>query len=447
MDTLFLCSNCDAQYPKWMGQCLECGKWGTISEGSAPAARPHEVKADVQPSGNVVPLASVAGQDVDRLKTNIQEFDRVLGGGIVPGSLVLVGGDPGIGKSTLLLQVASAVAVSVLYVSGEESAPQVKMRFDRLEISSDAIQFLGEEDSDVVVKTIIATRPRLAIIDSIQTMYSGSVDGEPGSVTQIRAATAKLLDVAKHSAIPILIIGHVTKEGTLGGPKTLEHLVDTVLYFEGDENHYYRILRAVKNRFGSTQEIGVFEMREGGLKQVLNPSKIFLENAKDHTPGSVVCSLMEGTRPIFVEIQALVTRTVFGYPQRKVSGFDVNRLQVLLAVLGKRAGVDTGNFDVHVNCVGGLRVSEPAADLAVCFAIASARRDIPLPQSTMVCGEVGLGGEVRMVPQLERRIQEAQKLGFTHAIVPEGKLTPIAGISVLTVSNLSNALLHLFGSK
>lgn len=427
-----------------------------MREAAAPSDRGVAARVKSVAGGDVVSLSQVKGREKPRIATGIAEFDRVLGGGIVPGSLVLVGGHPGIGKSTLLLQVMAALDVSVLYISGEESAEQVKMRFDRLGKETAEIQFLEEQNLDIILRTILDVRPECVVLDSIQTVYVPDLEGEAGSVTQIRAATVKLLEVAKDNGIAILITGHVTKEGTLGGPKTLEHLVDTVVYLEGEQQHQFRILRAVKNRFGSTSEIGVFEMTIAGLVEVVDPSRLFLERKREQIAGSVVTCMVEGTRPIFIEIQALVTRTTFGYPQRKVSGFDLNRLQVLLAVLGKRAGVDTSSDDVHLNCVGGFRVSEPAADLAVCFAIASARRDIALPQSTVVFGEVGLGGEVRMVPQLERRIREAQKLGFTQAIVPESKLPPISGIvagkssqipgiSILTVSNLSNALLHLFG--
>jgi DNA repair protein RadA/Sms len=361
--------------------------------------------------------------DVQRLPIGIGECDRVLGGGIVPGSLTLLGGDPGIGKSTLVAQIASSIGRDTLYVSGEESAPQVKMRFDRMGVRQEKLSFLNEEHVEVVCKTILDMKPALAIVDSIQTMASSSADSEPGSVKQIKAATVRFLELAKQTGIPIIIIGHVTKGGELGGPKTLEHMVDTVLYLEGDRQQQFRLLRAVKNRFGSTHEIGVFEMEAKGLVEVADPSKIFIEE-RSRQSGSCLTVVAEGTRLFVVEVQALVNKTVFGYPVRKSSGFDTNRLNVLLAVLEKRAGVQLGDMDVYVNLVGGTSFKDPAMDAAVCMAIVSALSDQPLSPESVAWGEVGLGGELRSPARNQLRAKEAKRFGLTHVIAPK-KITTI----------------------
>lgn len=423
MKTVFTCSNCDAQFPKWTGRCTQCGKWGTIEQGGAqeeaatPTAKRKEALENVK-GAQPMAMAKLEGGDVMRTPTTIGEVDRVLGGGIVPGSLTLLGGDPGIGKSTLVAQIASKIGKETLYVSGEESAPQVKMRFDRMGIAQEKLSFLNEEHVEVVCKTILDTKPALAIVDSIQTMASSSADSEPGSVKQIKAATVRFLEVAKQSGIPIIIIGHVTKGGELGGPKTLEHMVDTVLYLEGDRQQQFRLLRAVKNRFGSTHEIGVFDMQEEGLAEVSDPSKIFIDE-RSRQSGSCLTVVAEGTRLFVVEVQALVNKTVFGYPVRKSTGFDTNRLNVLLAVLEKRAGVQLGEMDVYVNLVGGTSFKDTAMDAAVCMAIISALSDEPLSTETVAWGEVGLGGELRSPARNGLRAKEAKRFGLTNVIAPK----------------------------
>ena len=431
IQTIYVCSKCDAQFPKWAGRCLSCGAWGTIEvqsqkrEASRASARDLEALA-----GEVIDFEKIDGKEVARIKSGIGELDQVLGGGIVPGSLVLLGGEPGIGKSTLVLQLAERCQVSdvkcqvfALYVSGEESAEQIKMRMDRLGIESKGLKFLGETDIETICATINKEKPRLAIVDSIQTMYFSGVPSESGSLNQVRACTVKLLEVAKKNHIPIFITGHVTKEGLVAGPKTLEHLVDTVLYLEGDQHHFFRLLRSVKNRFGSTNEVGVFEMREKGLIEVKNPSEVFLQERDQREAGSVITAVMEGSRAFLVEVQALVSRTSFGYPQRKASGFDYNRLSLLIAVLTQRCKLPLGNQDVHLNLAGGIKIAEPAIDLAVCLAIASAFKNKPLDPKLVAFGEIGLGGEIRRVGQIEKRLTEAEKLGFDKVIMPETKHT------------------------
>jgi DNA repair protein RadA/Sms len=446
IQTIYICSKCDAQFPKWSGRCLECGSWGTI-EVQSQKLKVKSLGAEI-PIGEVKEFDKIKGKDVARIKTGIGELDRVLGGGIVPGSLVLLGGEPGIGKSTLVLQIAEKVTQinlriftnedansaqgknskfeirnSSLYISGEESAEQIKMRIDRLNIESKNLQFLGETDIETICATIDKKKPCLAIIDSIQTMYFSDLPSEPGSVNQVRACTVKLLEVAKRNNLPIFITGHVTKEGAVAGPKTLEHLVDTVLYLEGDQHHFFRLLRSVKNRFGSTNEVGVFEMGEKGLAEVKNPSEAFLQERGQREAGSVITAVMEGSRAFLVEVQALVNRSYFGYPQRKTSGFDYNRLALLIAVLTQRCKLPLGNQDVHLNLAGGIRINEPAIDLAVCLAVISAFKNRPIDPKLVAFGEVGLGGEVRSVAQTEKRLAEAEKLGFNKIIMPEIKLT------------------------
>ncbi|MFC1615482.1 DNA repair protein RadA, partial [Patescibacteria group bacterium] len=457
--TIYICSKCDGQFPKWQGRCSECGAWGTVAETQKPnEAGAGKNKTSAYPdNARIVNLSDIKGGEAERIKIGIEEIDRVLGGGIVPGSLILLGGEPGIGKSTIVLQIAEKLNtppcpplikgrsvnvpplanvenVNVLYVSGEESAEQIKLRMDRLKINSQAVQFLSETNVESICGAIQKHKPALAIIDSIQTVYSNEISAEAGNVSQIRAATAKLMGVAKMpiSSSPensddknpaIIIIGHITKDGSVAGPKTLEHLVDTVLYLEGERYHTYRLLRTVKNRFGSTNEIGVFEMSSLGLQEVKNPSALFMEEHKEKLPGTIIASVMEGTRPFLIEIQALATTTHFGYPQRKVSGYDLNRLQLLLAVLQKRMGLNFGNKDVYLNIVGGFKIQEPSADLAVCLALISALKNIALHNGAVAFGEVGLGGEIRQVSQHEKRITEATKLGFKNIICPKNKKT------------------------
>ena len=441
---LFICSKCDAQFPKWSGRCLECGGWGTIGEMTNSQIPIPKAKKLNMPAGKTTSFDKIVGADVMRVKTDFAEVDRVLGGGVAPGSLVLLGGEPGIGKSTLVLQVATQVTkgkLPVLYVSGEESAEQIKLRFDRLGLQPRGLEFLGETNVETIAATIEELKPALAIVDSLQTVTSVEVSGAPGNPNQLKASCAKLMAAAKNSHVPVILIGHVTKEGGLSGPKTLEHLVDVVLYLEGDKFHQFRILRSIKNRFGSTDEVGVFEMTQGGLKEVKNPSAAFLSGRGEPVAGSVITCLAQGSRPMLVEIQALVSRTNFGYPQRRASGFDLNRLQVLIAVLAKRTGLPLDTHDIFLNVVGGLRADEPAADLAVVLAIASALKNKPLPQNLAAFGEVGLGGEVRAVVQTEKRLQEIKKLGLEIAVVPPLKeASKTGGLKIAQIKNVKDVV-------
>ncbi len=414
---LFICTKCDAQSTKWSGRCLECGGWGTVAEASGVPETKKPAAAPGRP-GKTFSLTELKGSKTTHRSTGIAEFDRVLGGGVVPGSLVLLSGEPGIGKSTLLLQVASALP-NVLYASGEESAEQVALRFERLGLAASSLKFQSETDISTILATIEAEKPSLVIIDSIQTLSSPEAAGAQGGATQIRALTAQLMEYAKKSGVPMLLVGQVTKDGDVAGPKTLEHLVDVVVSFEGDRSSNYRLLRTAKNRFGATDEVGVFEMTAAGLKEVANPSSFFLTDRSKDVPGSVVTCIMEGTRPILVEIQALASRTTFGYPQRRASGFDANRLQVLLAVLSERLGVPTQTHDIHINVAGGYKVKEPAADAAVVLAVVSALKGKPLPSSLAAFGEVGLGGELRPVTFVDKREAEAKRLQFSQVITPK----------------------------
>lgn len=437
---IYLCSNCDAQSPKWSGRCLECGGWGTLTQGTK---QEKEEKRTKNAPGKTEQLASIATGSTLRLKIGLSELDQVLGGGLVPGSLILMGGEPGIGKSTLLLQIALALLDKtdkpILYCSGEESGEQVRMRFDRMkkdeQADSSKILFAGDTETDTLCATIIEHMPALAIIDSIQTVGTKEVPSEPGSVAQVRACTVKFLEVAKQYAIPIIITGHVTKEGMVAGPKTLEHLVDTVLYMEGDANGQLRLVKTVKNRFGSTNEMGVFEMTSTGLEEVKNPSAIFIGGQVDHSPGTVTAAIIEGSRCFLVHVQALTTKTFFGYPQRRCVGFDPNRLQLLIAVLSKRVGLHLGDQDIHVNVVGGLKIQEPALDLAICASIMSAFKGKPLDAKTVFFGEIGLSGEVRPVSGIEKRLKEAEKLGFQSVVLPNQK-TPQTKLLLQKIQNL-----------
>ena len=436
---IFTCSNCDAQYSKWAGRCLECGKWGTVKE-IQKSKNNEAARVASYPPLDTQNLQEIQSKDADRVRTNITELDRVLGGGLVPGSFVLLGGEPGIGKSTLSTQLCSLIK-NTLYVSGEESLNQIKLRVERLRLKVSGLRLANATHLESIISTIQKEKPSLVIIDSIQTIYSDAVEGGPGNVTQVRASAAKLMEVAKSSGITIILVGHVTKDGNVAGPKTLEHLVDTVLYLEGDRHHNLRILRATKNRFGSTDEIGVFDMTESGLKEVLNPSALLLAERGDDTPGSIVTCLLEGARPILVEIQALVCKTSFGYPVRKASGFDINRLHVLIAVLERRAGLNLSQYDVHINVVGGVKANEPAADLAVALAIASAYKDKALGKDLAVFGEVGLGGEVRTVRQGEKRLKECEQLGMKRVITSANKSTN-SQIKVISVKNIKELITH-----
>jgi len=414
--TIFICSKCDAQYPKWTGRCLTCGAWGTIKESDLKSENQNpKIKIN---SDNIISLKQIKNQQFERIKTKTNEFDNVLGGGFVPGSLNLLGGEPGIGKSTLVLQICQQLNFPVLYVSGEESAQQIKMRTDRLALSLTDLKFVAENNLEKVISYILKTKPKLVIIDSIQTLYSNDLPSEAGSVNQVRVCTVKLLEIAKQQGITIVIIGHITKEGVVAGPKTLEHLVDCVLYLESSKTDNFRILRCSKNRFGSTNEIGVFNMTGQGLTEINNPSELFLPHNQEAISGSTLACTIEGSRPFFIEIQALVTKTQFGYPQRKTSGFDLNRLQMLIAVLIKRGDTPLINQDVHLNITGGLKITETGIDLAVCLAIISSLQNKVIKADTIIIGEVGLGGEIRPVYQMGKRIEEAQKLKFKTIITP-----------------------------
>jgi DNA repair protein RadA/Sms len=438
--TIYLCGNCGAQSLKWSGRCLECGGWGTLSpetvaekdaKGAAPAV-----------SAEIIDLNKIKEINLKRLSTGIGEFDRVVGGGIVPGSLILLSGEPGIGKSTIVAQVADKIAAAgagkVFYVSGEESAAQVKSRLDRLGCRLENIGFISETDADKISASLKKEKPALAIIDSIQTVYCPEIPSEAGGLAQIRASAVKFLEVAKQDGVAVFLIGHITKDGQIAGPKSLEHIVDTVIYLEADTANDYRVLRAMKNRFGSVNELGIFEMTGSGFKEIINPSLVFVEAGMESISGSVLSAVMEGTRPFIVNVQALATKTVFGYPQRRASGFDLNRLQVLAAVLTKKAKINLTAEDLVLNIVGGLKLDDPALDLAVCLAIISSLLNKVIDNKTIVLGEVGLGGETRSVPKLETRLKEAEKLGFEKAIIPDAKVSggKIKLIKIKSVSEL-----------
>ena len=445
--TIFVCQSCGYESSKWLGKCPSCNSWNSFAE----ERQQPTVKYSVQRSqaSKPVKLIDVTVQDEPRIPTGMQELDRVLGGGIVKGSLVLVGGDPGIGKSTLLLQICGDLGKNnkILYVSGEESQNQVKLRAQRLGIHTPGLSILSETDVENIRETVLLEQPDIVIVDSIQTMFKSDISSAPGSVSQVREATLLFMNLAKENGISIFIVGHVTKEGTIAGPRVLEHMVDCVLYFEGERHHSYRMLRAVKNRFGSTNEMGVFEMRDVGLVEVPNPSLLFLEGRPDHAPGSAVLCTMEGTRPVLAEIQALVSPTSFGIPRRMATGIDYNRVVLLMAVLEKRVGLHMGNYDAYVNVVGGIRVTETAADLGVILAIASSFKNKVMDPKTVVAGEVGLTGEVRSVNFIEKRIMEAKKLGFDKIIIPQANLKNLQapkGIEVIAVSNVSQAISRIF---
>ena len=445
--TVFVCQNCGAQRLRWEGRCAECGEWNTLVEERATAPA-KELRPSLA-AGGPQPVSEIATVGQARIATGIDELDRILGGGAVLGSAVLIGGDPGIGKSTLLLQAGAGVAragLRTLYVTAEESLLQIKLRAQRLGINTDHLLILAENNLEVILEQIRGAQPDLVVIDTIQMVYHPQLASAPGSVSQVRESATALTLEAKSSGVPIFLIGHVTKEGALAGPRVLEHIVDAVLYFEGDRDHTYRILRGVKNRFGATNEIGVFEMRGEGLRPVANPSALFLSSRRADASGSVVVPCMEGTRPLLVEIQALASRTNFPTPERKVTGLDRARVVMILAVLERRAGIQVSNQDVFVNVVGGVRVPEPAADLGIALAVASSVTDGRLPAEAAVIGEIGLAGEVRGVPQMNPRILEAKKLGFKQALVPLDNLRSVGGIGdfeFLPVSHLGEALLQM----
>ncbi|WLR50936.1 DNA repair protein RadA [Bacillus tianshenii] len=450
--TKFICQSCGYESAKWMGKCPGCGQWNTMTEEmmETKRGRKQTFVTSSQTVSKPQKISSIESISEPRVHTDIGEFNRVLGGGIVPGSLVLIGGDPGIGKSTILLQVSAQLAnrMKVLYISGEESVKQTKLRADRLDIKADQLYVHAETDIDYISKAIDEQNPSFVVIDSIQTVYHPDVTSAPGSVSQVRECTTEFMRIAKTKGIAIFIVGHVTKEGSIAGPRLLEHMVDAVLYFEGERHHTYRILRAVKNRFGSTNEMGIFEMKERGLEEVLNPSEIFLEERSQGASGSVVVASMEGTRPVLVEIQALISPTSFGNPRRMATGIDHNRVSLLMAVLEKRMGMLLQNQDAYLKVAGGVKLDEPAIDLAVAVSIASSFRDRPSKPTDVVIGEVGLTGEIRRVSRVEQRVLEAQKLGFQRVILPDKNLggwTVPKGIEVIGVSTVSEALEHTLG--
>ncbi|RGO22891.1 DNA repair protein RadA [Dorea sp. OM02-2LB] len=442
--SIYFCQNCGHEENKWLGQCPACKEWNTFVEEKITTSK-SAAAARLDSEMQVLGLSEVKLDDTLRVQTGIQELDRVLGGGIVPGSMILVGGDPGIGKSTLLLQVCQHLAEvqNVLYISGEESLAQIKLRANRMGEFSDRLKLLCETNLDIIRSVIEKKRPATVIIDSIQTMYNEEVGSAPGSVSQVRESTNVLMQLAKGLGISIFIVGHVTKEGTVAGPRVLEHMVDTVLYFEGDRHASYRILRGVKNRFGSTNEIGVFEMRGDGLWEVQNPSEYMLNGRPENASGSVVACSMEGTRPILIEIQALVCKSNFGMPRRTATGTDYNRVNLLMAVLEKRIGLHISDYDAYVNIAGGIRMNEPAIDLGLILAIVSSYKNRPIDEKTIVFGEVGLSGEVRAVNMPQQRVAEARKLGFETCILPKVSLKSIedtSGIKLVGVNSISEVL-------
>ncbi|KPU42662.1 hypothetical protein OXPF_38390 [Oxobacter pfennigii] len=440
--TIFVCNDCGYESPKWMGKCPGCGSWNSFTEEIEGESSQQLFKNESSPKK----LASIEIEEEDRYKTGMGELDRVLGGGIVKGSLVLVGGDPGIGKSTLLLQISDSIGKAnktILYVSGEESEKQIKLRAARLKIDSDNLYIVSETDISIIEKYIHDYKPSVAIIDSIQTVYRGDLTSAPGSVSQVREATSTLMRIAKSTNTAVFIVGHVTKEGAIAGPRVLEHMVDTVLYFEGERHHTYRILRTVKNRFGSTNEIGIFEMRDAGLVEVMNPSEMMLSGRPSGVPGTVVVCSMEGTRPMLIELQALVSQTGFGMPRRMATGIDYNRVVLLMAVLEKRVGYELQTYDAYVNVAGGIKIDEPAADLGIICSIASSFKNSNINSKMIVLGEVGLTGEVRGISFIEKRVQEALKLGFDTVVIPEDNLKAvkdIKGMKVLGVKDVYEAL-------
>jgi DNA repair protein RadA/Sms len=449
--TIFSCQSCGYQAPKWMGKCPDCSTWDSFVEETL-AAGPGQGRTRTLsgPQSAPVPIDSIELETELRLHTAIQEFDRVLGGGLVPGTLVLIGGDPGIGKSTLMLQALFGLARQghiVLYVSGEESIRQIRLRSKRLKTVSSNLLVVSEVEVEAILAMIENGKPTVVVIDSIQTMFNGDLTSAPGSVSQVRESAVRMMLMAKKSGIPTLLVGHVTKDGAIAGPKLLEHMVDTVLYFEGDSNHIFRILRAVKNRFGSTNEIGVFEMKDNGLEEVTNPSAVFLSERPAGAAGSAVTASMEGTRPIMVELQSLASATNFGTPRRTILGLDANRVALLTAVMEKKLGMQLMGYDIFMNVAGGVKVVEPAVDMAIVAAVASSFLDMPIADGTVVLGEIGLTGEVRAISHVETRISESRKMGFTRCLIPSSNLKrvpDIDGIEVTGVNTVAEAAEALF---
>lgn len=454
--TIFACQECGNQSTKWLGRCPECGNWNTYIEEQVraePAGRPSAPRRVAISSAQPMPLADVQFAQANRLRLGMRELNQVIGGGIVPGSLVLIGGDPGIGKSTLLLQLAGEVAGTfgpVLYVSGEESVQQLKLRAQRIGIDGNRLLVLAENDLDSIIEQLESSRPMMAVIDSIQTVFLSGVTSAPGSVSQVRECAGRLMLLAKSTHIPIFLVGHVNKEGAIAGPRVLEHIVDTVLYLEGERHHTFRILRSQKNRFGSTDEIGVFEMRDSGMHEVSDPSRAFLQDRSLNEVGNVVHVAMEGSRPLLVELQSLTAPSRFGPPRRSVNGIDLNRLHMLVAVLERRARLELGEDEIFVNAAGGVRLSEPAADLAIALAIASNKRNHAVGGDLVAVGELGLSGELRRVGQLERRLIEAHRLGFKRALIPAaGELrdSELKGMEIRRAETLADALTICFPAR
>lgn len=437
----YICTNCGFESLRWLGKCPNCEEWNSFSEEFVES-KTKKSKQKVSEE-NIFKLSEINSQEDIRIKTNLNEFDRVLGGGLIIGSVVLIGGDPGIGKSTLVMQAASSIKSKVLYVTGEESVKQINLRAKRLNVNEESIFILSETNLDIITSAIDKLKPEVVIIDSIQTTFKPEFDNAPGTVTQIRECTNFLMHLAKTLNFSVILIGHVTKEGFIAGPKVLEHIVDTVLQFEGEKNYSYRILRAQKNRFGNTNEIGIFEMHDNGLSEVKNPSQIFLGERNENVTGAVVTSTIEGSRPVLLEVQALVTPTNFGNPQRVTTGFDYRRLSILLAVLEKRAGLRLSTYNVFLNIAGGLKIDEPAIDLAVCAAVVSSLKNQAVKNNFVVLGEVGLGGEIRSISHIDKRIQEAEKLGFSNILIPQNNIKSKkykSSINIISAEDLQEAI-------
>lgn len=453
--SVFVCSDCGYESPKWLGKCPSCNSWNTFYEEKIQVTTTSGKALNVKESAKPMKLNSVEGKEAVRTSTGISELDRVLGGGIVKGSLVLIGGEPGIGKSTLILQLCYKIAElkkeiekdkdngKVLYVSGEESAEQVKLRADRLNLENEDMMFLGETDIDAIETQILEMRPKLVVIDSIQTIFSNDITSAPGTVSQVREITARIMKCCKQNQITTIIIGHVTKDGNIAGPRVLEHMVDTVLYLEGERYFSYRILRSVKNRFGSTNEIGMFEMRNEGMCEVTNPSEVLISEDSEKVSGAAIVCSLEGTRPLLVELQALTTPTVYGIPKRTGNGVDFNKIALLIAVLEKRAKLNIGNSDVYLNVVSGMKLNEPAVDLGIALVMASSYKNVYIPKDTAIIGEVGLTGEIRSVSMIDKRLKEAQRLGIKRVIIPQNNkklLKDDYKLDIIGVRNINEAL-------
>ena len=443
--TVFVCSECGCESPKWLGKCPACNAWNTFYEEKIQDISSSGVKKKLKETAKPKKLNSIEGKDAIRIRTGISELDRVLGGGLIKGSLVLIGGEPGIGKSTLILQLCDKMAdkQDVLYVSGEESGEQIKLRADRLGISNNNIMFLGETDIDAIEIEIENLNPKLVIIDSMQTMYSEEITSAAGTVSQVREITSRIMRCCKQKQITTIIIGHVTKDGTIAGPRVLEHMVDTVLYLEGERFFSYRILRSVKNRFGSTNEVGMFEMQNDGMIEVKNPSEMLISEETNKVPGAVICCSLEGTRPLLVELQALTTPSVYGIPKRTGNGIDFNKIALIIAVLEKRARLSIGNYDVYLNVVSGMKINEPAIDLGIALSIASSFKNTYIPKDTAIIGELGLTGEVRSVNMIDKRLKEAEKLGIKRCIIPQNNkklLKDSYKLDIIGIRNINEGL-------